>query len=63
MAGALGARRVWLETSNVNAPGIAAYERLGYSLCGVDVTHYESTATASESAIFMSKPLPADESG
>jgi len=52
-----GARRVWLETSNVNMPGIAAYKRLGYSLCGLDVTLYEATPTAAESAIFLSKPL------
>ncbi len=29
----LGATHVWLETSNVNVPGVAAYERLGYTLC------------------------------
>lgn len=53
----LGARRVWLETSNVNVPGIAAYAKLGYTLCGADVTLYESTNTESESAIYLSKPL------
>ena len=53
----LGARRVWLETSNINVPGIAAYARLGYALCGVDTTHYEATPAATESAIFLSKPL------
>lgn len=54
---ALGAKRVWLETSNVNVPGIAAYARLGYTLCGADVHYYEATATASEQAIYLSKPL------
>lgn len=53
----LGARRVWLETSNVNAPGIAAYARLGYTLCGADTTFYEATPAASETAIYLSKPL------
>jgi ribosomal protein S18 acetylase RimI-like enzyme len=53
----IGARRVWLETSNVNVPGIAAYARLGYSLCGADTTFYEATAAAAESAIYLSKPL------
>lgn len=53
----LGARRVWLETSNVNVPGITAYARLGYSLCGADTTYYEATAAAAESAIYLSKPL------
>jgi len=52
-----GARRVWLETSNVNVPGIAAYARLGYTLCGVDTTYYEGTPAAAESAVYLSKPL------
>jgi ribosomal protein S18 acetylase RimI-like enzyme len=52
-----GARRVWLETSNLNVPGIAAYERMGYKLCGVDVTYYEATDTSDEIAVYLSKPL------
>jgi len=52
-----GAARVWLETSNVNVPGIAAYAKLGYTLCGADVTLYEATETASESALYLSKAL------
>jgi ribosomal protein S18 acetylase RimI-like enzyme len=52
-----GARRVWLETSTVNVPGIAAYARLGYTLCGVDTTHYEATPAEAESAVYLSKPL------
>lgn len=54
---AVGATRVWLETSTVNVPGIAAYARLGYALCGVDATHYEATAVADEAAVYLSKPL------
>jgi ribosomal protein S18 acetylase RimI-like enzyme len=53
----IGARRVWLETSNVNVPGIIAYNRMGYALCGADVTLYEATPVASERAIYLSKPL------
>ena len=53
----LGAHRVWLETSNINVPGIAAYARLGYAMCGVDTTLYEATSAAAESAIYLSKPL------
>ena len=53
----VGARRVWLETSNVNVPGITAYARLGYTLCGADATYYEATAAAAETAIYLSKPL------
>jgi GNAT superfamily N-acetyltransferase len=53
----LRAKRVWLETSNVNVPGIAAYARLGYSLCGADVTMYDDLPYASESAIYLAKRL------
>ncbi len=53
----LGASRVWLETSNVNVPGIAAYARLGYALCGVDTTLYDGTSTRDETAIYLSKAL------
>lgn len=53
----VGARRVWLETSSVNVPAITAYTRLGYALCGADVTLYDGTETADEAAIYLSKPL------
>jgi len=53
----LRAKTVWLETSNVNVPGIAAYERLGYSLCGADVTLYDDLPYANERAIYLSKRL------
>lgn len=53
----VGARRVWLETSNLNVPGIAAYNRLGYTLCGADIAFYEATEAAEEAAIYLSKPL------
>lgn len=51
-----GARRVWLETSNLNAPGIAAYERLGYALCGADTTLYDGYAD-DEQAVYLTKRL------
>jgi len=54
----LGARRVWLETSNVNVPGIAAYARLGYSLCGADTTYYDATYAEDETAIYLAKAIP-----
>lgn len=53
----LGALRVWVETSTVNVPGIAAYARLGYALCGVDETLYDATPTANEGAIYLAKRL------
>ena len=51
-----GARRVWLETSSVNVPGIAAYERLGYALCGLDTTYYDAYAPG-EIALYLAKPI------
>lgn len=53
----LGARTVWLETSSVNVPGVIAYERLGYTLCGADVTLYDTLPYDDERAIYLSKPL------
>jgi GNAT superfamily N-acetyltransferase len=52
-----GARTVWLETTSVNVPGIAAYARLGYSLCGADVTLYDTLPYADEAAIYLSRSL------
>jgi GNAT superfamily N-acetyltransferase len=53
----LGAKRMWLETSNVNLPGIAAYERLGYRLCGADHTVYDGLPYQDEVALYFQKPL------
>jgi ribosomal protein S18 acetylase RimI-like enzyme len=52
----LGATHVWLETSNVNVPGVAAYERLGYALCGAD-TYYYGAYAPGETALYLAKPL------
>jgi ribosomal protein S18 acetylase RimI-like enzyme len=52
----LGATHVWLETSNVNVPGIRAYERLGYTVCGADRLYYGSYMPG-ESAIYLAKTL------
>jgi ribosomal protein S18 acetylase RimI-like enzyme len=51
------ASHVWLETSNVNVPGIAAYERLGYALCGADVRLYDGLPYTHERALYLAKPL------
>ena len=53
-----GATHVWLETSNVNVPGVAAYERLGYTLCGADQLYYGSYMPG-ETAIYLAKSLGA----
>jgi ribosomal protein S18 acetylase RimI-like enzyme len=50
------ASHVWLETSNVNVPGIAAYARLGYTLCGADTRYYDRYAPDA-AAIYLAKPL------
>jgi ribosomal protein S18 acetylase RimI-like enzyme len=52
----VGATHVWLETSNVNVPGIAAYTRLGYELCGADRLYYGSYMPG-EAAIYLAKRL------
>lgn len=52
----LGASHVWLETSNVNVPGVRAYERLGYALCGADTQYYGSYMPG-ESALYLAKVL------
>jgi GNAT superfamily N-acetyltransferase len=51
------AQRVWLETTSVNVPGLLAYERLGYRLCGCDVTMYDALPYANEAALFLAKSL------
>ncbi|MFJ9622914.1 GNAT family N-acetyltransferase [Streptomyces sp. NPDC101181] len=51
-----GAGHVWLEVTNVNAPAIHAYRRMGFSLCGLDTSLYASTSSAGEYALYMSKP-------
>ena len=53
---ACGATHVWLETSNVNVPGVAAYERLGYALCGADARYYGAYMPG-ETALYLGKTL------
>jgi len=51
------ARHIWLETSSLNAPGVAAYRALGFSLSGVDLTLYDGTPAEGEVALFFSRPV------
>jgi ribosomal protein S18 acetylase RimI-like enzyme len=53
----LGARHIWLETTNLNAPGIAAYRALGFALTGLDTTLYDGTPAEGEVALFFSRPV------
>lgn len=55
----LGAAHLWLETTNLNAPGVAAYQAMGFAVTGLDLTLYEGSAARGEFAIFMSLPLEA----
>jgi ribosomal protein S18 acetylase RimI-like enzyme len=52
-----GAQTAWVETSNLNLPGIRAYERLGFELCGFDISLYDGTAAEGEIALFLRRPL------
>lgn len=52
-----GADHVWLETSNLNVPGVAAYRRLGFELCGADVTLYAGTPAEGETALFFARKV------
>jgi ribosomal protein S18 acetylase RimI-like enzyme len=54
---ACGARHLWLETSSLNVPGVAAYRALGFALTGADLTLYDGTPAEGESALFFSRPL------
>jgi ribosomal protein S18 acetylase RimI-like enzyme len=54
---ACGARHIWLETSALNAPGVAAYRALGFALSGVDLTLYDGTPAEGETALFFSRAL------
>lgn len=52
-----GAGHVWLEVTNINAPAIRAYQRMGFTFCGLDTSLYSGTESEGESALFMSRRL------
>ncbi|MGW2185501.1 GNAT family N-acetyltransferase [Streptomyces sp. NPDC001719] len=51
----LTARTAWLEVTNVNAPAVRAYRRLGFAVCGLDTSLYVGTESEGEVALFMSR--------
>jgi ribosomal protein S18 acetylase RimI-like enzyme len=53
----LAATMAWVETSNVNGPGIDAYRRLGFSICGFDLTLYNGTPSDGQFAVYLSQRL------
>ncbi|MBI0295898.1 GNAT family N-acetyltransferase [Streptomyces sp. PRKS01-29] len=52
-----GAGHVWLEVTNINAPAIHAYLRMGFTFCGLDTTLYDDTESSGEQALFMSRRI------
>jgi ribosomal protein S18 acetylase RimI-like enzyme len=54
-----GMHVAWLETSSLNVPGVRAYERLGFEVCGLDTTLYTGTRAEGEVALFLARPLVA----
>ena len=52
-----GAKLAWIETSNLNVPGIQAYAALGFEICGFDTSLYRNTTSQDEFAVFMSRNL------
>jgi ribosomal protein S18 acetylase RimI-like enzyme len=50
-----GALTAWLETSTVNVPAIRAYQRMGFTLCGLDTTLYRGTPAEGETALFFAR--------
>ncbi|MER5362511.1 GNAT family N-acetyltransferase [Streptomyces sp. NPDC002785] len=52
-----GAGHVWLEVTNINAPAIRAYQRMGFTFCGLDTSLYSGTESEAETALYMSRFL------
>lgn len=52
-----GAGHLWLEVTNVNAPAIHAYRRMGFHFCGLDTALYDGTPAAGEQALYMAMPV------
>ncbi|MEU1785109.1 GNAT family N-acetyltransferase [Streptomyces sparsogenes] len=53
-----GAGHIWLEVTNINAPAIHAYRRMGFTFCGLDTALYDGTPSSGEQALYMSMPCP-----
>jgi ribosomal protein S18 acetylase RimI-like enzyme len=51
-------RCVWLETSNLAYPAIQFYRRVGFVLCGLDVSLYDpASEAAGETALYFMRPV------
>uniref|UniRef100_UPI00355830DB GNAT family N-acetyltransferase n=1 Tax=Streptomyces halstedii TaxID=1944 RepID=UPI00355830DB len=49
-----GAGHMWLEATSINAPAIRAYQRMGFTFCGLDTSLYSATESEGETALYMS---------
>ena len=54
---AQAALHIWLETSNLNVPGVKAYGQMGFHLSGLDTTLYDGTSAEGEFALFLSRAV------
>jgi len=52
-----GALHIWLETSNLNVPGVKAYAQMGFHVSGMDSTLYDGTSSEGEFALFLSRAV------
>ena len=55
-----GAKVAWAETSNCNLPGIEAYKRLGFHVCGFDASLYCGALAKGQFAVFLARELTPD---
>lgn len=56
-ARSVNARCLWLETQTINYPAIQFYHKMGFELCGLDTTLYETeTVREDEIALFFARP-------
>ena len=54
----VGTRCLWLETSNHAWPAIQFYQRIGFTLCGMDASLYDPAGPAgAEVALYFTRPL------
>jgi GNAT superfamily N-acetyltransferase len=61
LARSAGARCLWLDTSNANYPAIQFYQRVGFRLCGVDLSFYDPEGPAQkEIGLFFVRELPGE---
>jgi ribosomal protein S18 acetylase RimI-like enzyme len=54
---AAGARCLWVETQNVNAPAIHFYLSKGFDFSGWDISLYDPTEAPGEVAVFLSRDM------